>query len=1003
MITLPTPYERLHAIYGTLLGWARGAFQFRTDLVILLFLGVLAGLGSYEGSTLIDGVVLQEGTGDTYFEADIPRVYENMSNRWSDHYRTKVHPLFSLIGGTPVILLSKLLDVSKLLLIRFYIALVAGLWAMTLYVTIRLLGLRMLDSLVFSFLGMTTSAALFWFIVPETYSFGSLSILWAVMLVAASQYRRIPWWGYVGANVLTLGITVTNWSAGVLAAFSGNPWRKAVKICYHALILVILFWGIQKALYPTAGFFGVSEESRYILRKDSGGPARVAASFFYHSIVMPAVEVADKYHRPDWPVMLTQHSTPGSASVYGLVATVFWSFLLIMGGWTTLRTRVSARVRVLLWLILLSQLALHLLYGEETFLYALHFAPVLVLFAAISGTGRWRRVAVPLALLTSVLALVNNLGQLENVRAFYREHGSERHKVQAQMRFRPDNPWPRGAGHAILALPGSKETEKGYHEPGGSFSPAVGSFGVSFWVEDREGRLIETSDRVPIADIDQGFSFSSENAFAAIETRTRHYRARWEITDSMHSRLYFVPSAPDPLRYLLVIRSVGPAGGPIQSLEWNGEYLLINHRWEVRIDPPPLSVECGKEDSGSWIIKRDSQSRAADSEGWCYAKCELASQLPSSVTIRDRSSPTRSPQRLCRMKPPLKLDLPDRRFSASLEAQLAHLQMGLVEGETRPGDPTNYPLQWIRDGSYVVAAMARAGMVEEAKALCPALAQDDFFGGFGSEADGPGLSIWALEEVAARARDPEWDRFLWPHIRRKAKIIGDMLCNDHPLFMPFKGKIVPELLLKSRTNHPLCQGYGSLWPLLTAMPAKGGLIQGKMDNHFPLLFVNAVNYHGLLCASAMADRLGQGHDAIMWRSQADLLRKGWVKAYGLETYPNDRTFVCGLWPTRIAAPMRDRYRKDLENRWAASRGPDGAFLRKSRLYLFRSGGGSSVALPRCPGSRLEDPRVVLGPPGIAGSLHLVGGGGRDQQLQSVGEGAWLGGAEDRDATLLDRG
>ena len=56
---------------------------------------------------------------------------------------------------------------------------------------------------------------------------------------------------------------------------------------------------------------------------------------------------------------------------------------------------------------------------------------------------------------------------------------SQREIVKRAMGQRPEDPWPRGWGHVVLASPGSQQPAKGYHEPGGSFSPAAGSFGVS--------------------------------------------------------------------------------------------------------------------------------------------------------------------------------------------------------------------------------------------------------------------------------------------------------------------------------------------------------------------------------------------------------------------------------------------------------------------------------------------------------------------------------------------
>jgi hypothetical protein len=59
--------------------------------------------------------------------------------------------------------------------------------------------------------------------------------------------------------------------------------------------------------------------------------------------------------------------------------------------------------------------------------------------------------------------------------------------LEAEERARPTGPWPRGRRHVVLALPGSSEKAKGYHEPGGSFSSEFGSFGVSSWITDLQG------------------------------------------------------------------------------------------------------------------------------------------------------------------------------------------------------------------------------------------------------------------------------------------------------------------------------------------------------------------------------------------------------------------------------------------------------------------------------------------------------------------------------------
>src|SRR5207237_815796 len=80
---------------------------------------------------------------------------------------------------------------------------------------------------------------------------------------------------------------------------------------------------------------------------------------------------------------------------------------------------------------------------------------------------------------------------------------SPRLEVIHAMLQRPNDPWPGGKGHVVLAVPGCAEASKGYHEPGGSFSPSFGSFGVSIWVTDSAGKIVATSDNLPFDEIQQ--------------------------------------------------------------------------------------------------------------------------------------------------------------------------------------------------------------------------------------------------------------------------------------------------------------------------------------------------------------------------------------------------------------------------------------------------------------------------------------------------------------------
>lgn len=483
------------------------------------------------------------------------------------------------------------------------------------------------------------------------------------------------------------------------------------------------------------------------------------------------------------------------------------------------------------------------------------------------------------------------------------------------MRERPTDPWPRGLGHVILAVPGTHEMLKGYHEPGGSFSPAVNSFGVSLWFTDAAGNIISTSDSVPLEQLTQRLVWSSGRLVPGIVTDTDFYRLRWDSVGIGRWQLELQLKPSLKLKPQLVIRSVGPAGGPIKALEWKGHRLLVNNRWVVTFSRSPLALTLGEEGSPGWTKAAAAQRRwedARDGAGWGFARLDLSGATSWRVVIADQVFSPPPELHSLSTRAALEVALPESDFSAGLHAQVAHLMMGLVGRETRPGDPLNYPLNWLRDGAYVIVALARAGHLETARDLVAEFTVQDFFGGFGAEADAPGLALWALEEVAARVKQPTYDASLWPHVARKAELIVRMMTTTQPIWQPFAGRIVPQ-----HAHRPDLQ--------LVCEAARDGLIIGRMDHHRPLLFVNAVSYRGLLSAAAFAERTGRIADAQRWRTKAAELQQAWQRAFNTAEANNDRTYISGLWPTWIAAPVRLAYQQALAARWAAQRTDAGDF------------------------------------------------------------------------------
>jgi len=879
----------------------------RLDGAIAFALALLGAAGSLVGSAWIDPLLYDQSTMDSWFQSDFPRVLENMVRRGSDHYRAQVHPLFAMVALPPTAFLWKL-GLTPQAAAGIVIAGVAAAWVAALYALLRLMRFPRLDSALFTVLGMTSAAAMFWFTVPETYSFGSLSILIALLVAGVASHRRLSETSYVAASVLSLSFTITNWMAGIAASLVNLPFRRAVQVTVNALAVAALLWAILRYFIPSTPFFlQLGSEMDYVGHADSGGPLRIVPAFLLHSIVMPAIDVVSRTDllTSDYPQLSVQHALPGSAGILGVVSVMLWTVVLAMGIWGIFSARENGRFRLALGLVLSGQLLLHLAYGEETFLYALHYVPLLVVLAAYGTTTRARYTVLGILSVLIVTAFLNNWGQFAGTSKLLRAHQSPRAEVRNEMLSRPADPWPRGEGHVVLAVPGSVEEQKAYHEPGGSFSPGVESFGVSIWVQKRDGRLLTSGDAIPMSEIKQSFDWKTApvmRGVPAIETDTRYFRARWTLLGNGIWRLHL--ERKSEARLALAIRSVGPAGGPIERLRWDGRRLLINERWEVTPQPGLQSIYLGEERTPGWVESNATASEWRDESGWSYARIDLGELAQLAITIKDKSHSAQSVLPVQASGP--ELNLPDPRFENAMRAQVSHLLMSLVGAETRAADPTSTPISWQRDAAYIVVALAAAGQIEVAKELTGFLAENDFYGGFGAEADSPGFAIWALRQVAVRVGRREFERNLWPHVERKASYILEMLDTTTPIYRDSPTPLVPRIRQRRDTT-------------LVAAPAVDGLIVGRMDFQYPLLFVNAVSYRGLIDAAWFADRLGRASEAQRWRKRAALLRSAWNRtlAQSFSEVRNDRSWIIPLWPTAVAdlTKHRSAIRQGLEVRW----------------------------------------------------------------------------------------
>lgn len=391
------------------------------DILTALLLALVFAVTVYTGSKMVPDVVFIEP--NVWFDADTSRVFNNMSSRphhiWNE--RSNIHPLFTLITYPAVVLLKKLFSVDSMIAVKMIMVFVAFIWMFLMFILLRWIGCLLLDSFLLSLLA-GVSASMFYFIVPETFGFGAVTILMAFMFVIWSQQKTLSSAWYVGINVITISMTLTNWMVGIFATFVNLPFKKAGQIVAITFAVTTLLWSVQKYIFVTSRFFmDIAEEGMFIFYAGPGTPLYATRAFFYHTLVMPEIYLVEETGRPQLPGMYTQLSLPGSATVYGLCAVILWSLLLIYGIWTLFTLKDQIKFRLVLTSTFICQLLLHNSYGPETFLYSQHIIVILVPIVALSFLTNMRKQALIVTFLLIPCVFINNVMQFNKAVSFFED------------------------------------------------------------------------------------------------------------------------------------------------------------------------------------------------------------------------------------------------------------------------------------------------------------------------------------------------------------------------------------------------------------------------------------------------------------------------------------------------------------------------------------------------------------------------------------------------------
>lgn len=357
---------------------------------------------------------------DIFFDADGANYRVRLiTDNWQDLYSRSVHPFMLLLFKPPVDLLGFLLKGNKLWGVYVFVALGGAACVYLTWMFIKTAtGSSVYASLIASLLGFTASHLTFGALI-ESYIFLSLSLL--LFFVLLLRDRPLP--ALVAASLMTIGITYTNFAQNVIALFAVRPsFKQTIRFIFTVLVLLVLLTLLNNLLFPDANpiFFVPSTLQAEGQNLFPLNPLRVQAlirAFFFHNVAAPTPIFYDKdipfiqfrFFKPEI-TELSRYDRP----IQHVTAWMWLALLILAGALFVLNIRKNPHRRLSIALMgcIALNMALHLRYGKELFLYTPNWTYALILLLGLAWQGVSDRKWFQALLLAFVILLVWNNGIL---------------------------------------------------------------------------------------------------------------------------------------------------------------------------------------------------------------------------------------------------------------------------------------------------------------------------------------------------------------------------------------------------------------------------------------------------------------------------------------------------------------------------------------------------------------------------------------------------------------
>lgn len=498
-----------------------------------------------------------------------------------------------------------------------------------------------------------------------------------------------------------------------------------------------------------------------------------------------------------------------------------------------------------------------------------------------------------------------------------------------------------GRHHIFLGHPLGDTADKTTVEPGNAFSPGLWTCGIGVWIETAEG-VFSPDNLVPDQvlwqfDAPDGTPPVVRSVWPAgesvtVTSRLAHLSGRdVRAVDIAQITLKAVGEMPAKLH--VVVRDVGPAGGPVEALAWNAEkrMLTVNAALsvedesplEIVFDQPPdevLQPADQPADAQLAVFTWNLPLTAAETHTISFRafhaclgtapKGEVPPSEQAFVVAQERWNDAQASE----------VFAPDPRISRQWQQSLFHIASAMECGLPRIA-AVDYPVLWVRGGTAILRALDLTGQHELARFGLDELAPMTFSGPFGAEADQPAMGIWALVNHAFFTRDEGWLRRIMPYVYRRVHLLEAMLQARKP--MRVVGENFVPAFLHDRRKNLLCRKNAQ------------GMIVGRQGESSPTLYLNAWASCGLNLASQAARESGRTGLALRWQQLARKIELTITERLVQGFAGNDELEATVVpYPTGILLGNRMNLRRLFEAWYKANRMDESGKPVHDRLYPY---------------------------------------------------------------------